>query len=163
MWDGSAPRCQRTGYGLAVRTVDLDDIPVPCAILGGDILGVYCIDHRGELHLVGVIEHDKVVQTQITGDTAGTLRNLLLDTAVGDEGIGLMRYGLTEACHEETLGDCRTDGHDMTLTQRAGGVLDAAQWVQLGMSGGYAAPLTELCQFVESILAIECKNTIQHR
>ena len=108
------------GHGLGIAAVDVKHVPVPSAVFGRDILRVDGIDLGRELHVVGVIEHDEVVQAQMAGDAPRTLRDFLLNAAVGDERIGLVRDDLAEAGGEEPLGNRAADGHDMTLAQRAG-------------------------------------------
>ena len=53
---------------------------------------------------------------------------------------------------QELGSDGSTYGEDMSLSQRAGGVLDTAGYLKLGMARGGRTPLTELCQFLESEL-----------
>ncbi len=102
-----------------IAAVDLKDIPAPCAVLGGDILMVHLLYLGGELDFVGVIEHDEIVESEQSCDTARALRDLLLNTTVGDKSISLVGHHFAEACGKEALGYGAADGHDMTLAQRA--------------------------------------------
>ena len=99
------------GYFLRIVAVDLDYVPVPCAIFCSYVLAVYGIDHRGELHAVAVIEHYEVVKAEITGKTTCALRDLFLNTAVGDKGIGLVAHPFAEAGGHEALCDGAADSH----------------------------------------------------
>ena len=62
-----------TTDGICVVTVDFDDFPAPCLVFLGGIFDGYIFRFGGKLDVVGVIEHDEVVQTQRTGNTACTL------------------------------------------------------------------------------------------
>ena len=56
-----------------VVTVDLDDIPAPSLVLHLCILIHYNATFCRELDVVRIVEHDEVVQTEVTGDTTNTL------------------------------------------------------------------------------------------
>ncbi len=126
---------KRGGDGVGIGSVDFQHVPVPCLVFPGDILAVHGVDHRGELYLIAVVEHDEVAQAQITGYAAGALGNLLLDATVGDESESLMGHDVPETGLEEAFSDRAPYGHRMALAQRTGGVLDSAAGVKLGMSG----------------------------
>ena len=152
-----------SGYGLGIVAVDLDDIPVPCAILGGDILGVYGIDHGRELNLVRVIEHDEVGQAQVSGEACGALRDFLLDTAVRDEGVCLVREPLAKTCCKESLGNCAADGHGVALAQGTRCVLDTTLGMEFGVTRSGRPPLAELGELVGGIVAEQRKHAVEHR
>ena len=136
-------RTQR-GADLVDRlAVDSEHVPAPSLVFGGYVLGIHLVDLGRELDVVRVVVHNQVRQSQMTGDTAHALRNLLLHGAVRDVGVGLVCLPLAEASGHETFDDRSAQRHRMALTQRAGGVLHAAQHVDFGVAGRYAAPLTE--------------------
>ena len=62
----------RTDLGCIV-TIDFDDLPALCAVLGSSVLSHYLLGLGRELDVVAVIEHDEVVQAQHAGDTGSTL------------------------------------------------------------------------------------------
>lgn len=141
------------GDGVGIGAVDLQHVPVPGTVFGCHILVVHSVDHRRELHAVAVIEHDQVVETEVTGDTAGTLGNLLLYAAVGDEGVCLMGDHIAETGLEETLADGASDSHGVPLAERSRGVLDTSVGVEFGMSRADAAPLAQLLKLIDGELA----------
>ena len=147
---------------LCVGAVNFDDVPIPSAIFCSRVFVRCLVDHRSELHAVAVVEHDEVAQPQQTGNTSGTLRNFLLDTAVGDECVSLMRNNVAKASHEEAFGNCRADSHNVTLTERAGSVFDAAFDVNFGVTGSHRAPLAEAFEVVDGIFAAEEQCCIEH-
>ena len=151
------------GYFLRIIAIDLKHIPVPCTVFGRIVLTVYGVYHCRKLYAVAVVEHDEVRQSEISGNTAGALRDFLLDATVGNEGICLMSHGLSETGFEETLCDSTADSHCMALTQRTGGVFDTAFGVELGMAGSNGTPLAELLELVEGIVACESEHGIEHR
>ena len=81
---------ERAAYGLAVVSVDLDHVPVPRAVFHRRILAAHIVAACGELYVVGVVEHDQVVQTEVAGHTACALRYLLLNATVGDVGVDFL-------------------------------------------------------------------------
>ncbi len=157
---GLVERGADLGYVVAV---DLDDLPVPCAVLGRHILGVDLVAARRELYVVGIVIHDEVRQSQMSGYASHTLRNLLLHRAVRDVGVGLVRRPLAEACGHEALDYRGTQSHGVSLTQRTRRILDAAHDIDLGMTGGCAAPLTQRFQIVGGIVAGQREHGIEHR
>ena len=58
---------------INIVTVDLLYIPAPCLVLLSCVLAGHNLSLCRELDIVSVVEHDEVVQTQITGDTTSTL------------------------------------------------------------------------------------------
>ena len=156
--------CLGEGFGdcFGVGSVDSQHIPSPCCIFCSHILAVNGVDVGRELHAVAVVEHYEVAQAEESGDTAGTLRDFFLNTAVADEGVGLVGNDVAEACLEETFCDGASHGHCMALSEGTGCVLDAAFGVKFGVSRGYAAPLAELLEFGSGELACEGKHRIKH-
>ena len=146
-----------------VVSVDRQHVPTPCLVFHGHVLGHHLIDLRRELDVVRVVVHHEVRQAQMAGDAAHALRNLLLDGAVRDIGIGLVRHPLAEARGHETLRDGGAQSHGVPLPQRARGVLHAAQHVHLGVARRHAAPLAQRLQILGRIMSRQRQRRIEHR
>ena len=149
-------------YLVGVVTVDDYNFPAPGFVFLGDIFAGYGACGSGELYVVGVVEHDEVVEPEVTCQTAGTLRNLFLHTAVGDVGIYRLVHHFAETGFEELGGDGGTYGIGVTLPQRSRGVFDAAHDVHFGVSRCGASPLTELAQLFHGELAGEGQYRVEH-
>ena len=67
---------------IRVVTVNFDNIPSPCFIFFTGIFNGYIFSLGRKLDVVGIIEHDEIVQTECSGNTSGTLRNFFLNTTV---------------------------------------------------------------------------------
>jgi len=107
-------------YLLYVVAVDLHHIPSPCLILGLGVLVHHELGLCGKLNVIGVVEHDEVVQSQYAGNATYTLRDLLLHGTVADIGVDLvLHHGFAKACLKEFLGNGSTGSHRMALTERA--------------------------------------------
>ena len=109
-----------------VVAVDLLHIPAPCLIFLGGVLAGHHLGLCGELDVVGVVEHDEVVQSQVAGNTACTLRNLLLHAAVGDVGVDGLVHHVAQTGLQELGGNGSTYGEGVALSEGTGGVLNAA-------------------------------------
>ena len=120
-----------------IVTVDLLDIPAPCLVLLGGVLASNHLCAGRELNIIGVVEHDQVVETEVTGDTASALRDLLLYTTVRDIGVDGLVHHVAQTSLQELGGDGGTNGEAMTLTERTRGVLDAACNLTLGVTGSH--------------------------
>ncbi len=132
--------------GVGIIADDLLHKPAPSLVLGSHVLGGHFAAHGRELHLVGVVEHDQIIQAERACHTACTLRDLLLHAAIGDEGVDGRVVDLAKAGVEELSRDSSTYSKRVTLSERTGGILDAALDVTLGVTGRHAAPLTEVLQ-----------------
>ena len=64
---------QCVGQSGGVGTVTLDDVPIPRTVLHGGIFVAHGVTVGRELHSVAVVEHDQVVQPQISGNAGGLL------------------------------------------------------------------------------------------
>ena len=154
---------QRHANLTAVVAVDADHVPTPRLVFGHDILGRHLVHLRRKLDVVRIVEHDKVVQSEVAGDTAHALGYLLLDAAVGDECESLVRHPFAETLNHETFCDRRAESHRMTLSQRTRSILDSPFQVTLGMTRGRAAPLAEILELVERKIAGQRQHRIEHR
>ena len=99
----------------------------------------------------------------MAGDTAHALRNLLLHGAVRDVGVGLVRHPLAEAGSHEAFSDGGAQRHGMTLSERAGSVLDTAREVCFRVTRRHAAPLTQRLKVFGRIVPGQRQRRIEHR
>ena len=99
----------------------------------------------------------------MAGDTAHALRNLILHGAVRDVGVGLVRHPLAEAGSHEPFRDGGAQRHGMTLSERAGSVLDTAREVCFRVTRRHAAPLTQRLKVFGRIVPGKRKRRIEHR
>ena len=153
------------GLANSVRVVarNLLHIPSPGIVLGRHIFGCHFTAARRELDGVGVVEHDQIVQPEVSCQTACTLRYLFLYAAVGDEGIDgrIMNSAVTGV---EPLGsDGSSYSEGMSLSERSGGVLYHPLYLALRVSGRYRTPLTEVLQVFERELTSEAELSVEHR
>ena len=148
-----------------VVAVDLEDLPAEGAVLGGRVFVHHHLGLGGELDVVGIIEHDKVVQAEDAGDAGRALGDLLLHAAVGDVGVdGLLGEGRVAGVGGQELGgDGGAYGVGVALAERAAGILNATRRVELGVTRGRGAPLAQVGQFVEAVLADEAELAVEHR
>ena len=146
-----------------VVSVDLQHVPAPRLVLHGHVLRINLVDLRRELDVVRIVVHHEVGKPQVSGDAAHALRDLLLDGTVRDVGIGAVRHPLAEARRQEALGNGCAEGHGMSLPQRAGGVLHAAQHVHLGVAGRHAPPLPQRLEVLGRIESGQRQHRIEHR
>ena len=161
----SVGRClvQGVADGIRVVSVNSDSLPSPGFVFQGSVFGGDILGFSGELYVVGVIEHDEIIQSQCACNAAGALGDFFLDAAVGDVGVDGLGHHFGEAGFQEFGGDGGTYGKGVPLSQRAGSILYAVRDIQFGMSGRRAAPLTELLQVVHCKLAGQCQRGIKHR
>ena len=126
-----------TAYLLHIVAVNLYHLPLQCAVLGGSILVHHHIGLGGELYVVGIIEHDEVVQSQRSCYACSTHAYLLLYASIADIGIdGLLAEGrIAGACSQELGGNGSTYCVGMTLSQGAGTILNAALDAYFGVTG----------------------------
>ncbi len=75
-----------------IVTVDRNHIPAPCIILFSGIFCSYSVSICRQLDIVGIIKHDEITQPKVTGNAAYTLRNLFLNTSVGNVCICFMLH-----------------------------------------------------------------------
>ena len=159
------------GLSLAESLANLVDIvavdvlyePSPSLILLSGVLAGHHFRTGGELDVVGIVEHDEVVETQVTGDTASALRDFLLHTTVRDVCIDGLIHHVAQASLQELSSDSSTHGEGVALSERTAGVLDAACDFALGVTGSDASPLTQVLQVLQRVLADEAELRVEHR
>ena len=144
-------------YLLHVVAVNLLYIPSPCLVLLGGVLGGHDLGAGRELYVVGIVEHDEVVQTQIACNTAGTLRDFLLHAAIRDVGIDGLVHDVAQASLQELGSDGSTHGERVALSEGTAGVLDATSQFALRVTGSHRAPLAQVLQVIECVFADEAQ------
>ena len=86
-----------------VISIDLEHLPTEGAVLGCGILVEDFLGLGRELDVVGVVEHNEVVEAQNRSDACATLADLFLDTAIRDvcvDGLLLERRVACVSCKE---------------------------------------------------------------
>ena len=142
---------------VRIVTVDTQYVPSPCLILHGSIFYSYIFRFCRKLNVVGVVEHDQIIQTQCTGNTSGTLRNLFLDTAIRDISVDSLIHHLVKTCFQKFSGNGSTYGKGMSLSQRTGSVFNAPHDVYFRMSRSGASPLAVFFQFIQCEFTGQCQ------
>ena len=148
---------------VRVVAVDGGHAPAPGLIFLGGILVRDGAGVRGELDIVGIVEHDQVAQAEEPGDAARSLRDLFLHAPVRNEGKGLVRHPFAEAGAEEPFGNGGAHRAGVALAQRPGGVLHPAADIQFGVAGRGAAPLAEVLQLIERVVSAQRQHRVEHR
>ena len=148
---------------IHIVTVDLLHEPAPSLIFLGSILTGHHLCLSRELDIVGIVEHDEVVETEVTGSTASTLRDLLLYATIRDVSVDGLVHHVAQTSLQELSGDGSTHSEAVTLTKRTGCVLDAALNLALGVTGSHRTPLTQVLQIFQRVLADEAELAVEHR
>ena len=101
---------------VGIVAVACNHVPAPGLVFCSSILFHHHIGRSGKLDVVGVVEHNQVVEAQQTGNSACALRNFFLNTAVGNVGIYLVLHrGVSQTSLEEFLGHSRAGAKGMPL------------------------------------------------
>ncbi len=129
--------------------------PAPCLVFGGYIFGGHFAATRGELDLVGVVEHNQVVESEVSCQTACTLRDLFLHAAIGDESVDSRVVDLSVTLMEPLSGDGCTDRKGVSLAERTGGILNHPLNLTLRVSRRHRTPLTEVLEVFEGELTCQ--------
>ena len=154
---------QRLADLIDVVPVDRQHVPAPRLVLHGHVLGHHLVDLRRELNVVRIVVHHEVRQAQMAGDAAHALRNLLLDGAVRNIGIGLVRHPLAETGGHEAFRNGGSQRHGVALSQRSRRILHAAHHVHLRVPRRHAAPLAQRLQIFGRIVPGQRERRIEHR
>ena len=154
---------QRLADLIDVMPVDRQHVPAPRLVLHGHVLGHHLVDLRRELNVVRIVVHHEVRQAQMAGDAAHALRNLLLDGAVRNIGIGLVRHPLAETGGHEAFRNGGSQRHGVALSQRSRRILHAAHHVHLRVPRRHAAPLAQRLQIFSRIVPGQRERRIEHR
>ena len=149
--------------GIGVVTRNLLHIPTPCEVFGCYVFRCHFTATGGQLNSVGVIEHNKVIQTKVTGQTTCALRDLFLHAAIRDEGINRRVMNLAVPGVEPFGSDGCSDSKRVSLTKRTGSVLNHSIDLALRMSGRNRTPLTQVLQVFERELTGQTELPVEHR
>ena len=121
--------CRLTLYGLcpldgftnlcSVVSVDFLHGPTQCAILGSGVFVHHFLGLGRELDVVGVVEHNEVVESEHTCDACTALADFLFDATIRDVCVDgfLVECGVAGMCSEELGSDGSSDGEHMTLSE----------------------------------------------
>ena len=145
-----------------IVTVNLLYIPAPSLILLGSILSGHYLSLCRELNVVGIVEHDEVVETKVTGNTTCTLRNLLLYTTVRDVSIDGLTHYIAKLSLQEFSGNSCTNSEGVALTKRTRGVFNTTGNFTFGVTWSNRTPLTQILQILQSKLTNQGKLAIEH-
>ena len=127
-----------------IVSINRNHLPAPSLVFQSDILRIHFVHRGGELNIICIVEHDEVVQTQCAGDTTGSLRDFLLDAAVGNIRIDSLSHHIAQTSFQELGSDCSTYGIRMPLSQRTRSIFYTTQDINFRMSWRYATPLAEI-------------------
>ena len=106
--------------GIWVVAVDIHDVPSPCPVFHGRVFIHDGSAFGGELYVVGIVEHDEVVQSECACQSSDFCADAFLDASVGDVGVYLvLHHGVSEACLEEFLCHGGSCGIGVSLSERA--------------------------------------------
>ena len=118
-------------------------------------------------HPVVVPEEDELAEPQVPGERYDLLPNALLQAAVPDEGIGVMIDDIgSQPLAQEGLGERHARRVGDALAERAGGDLDPAGRIELGMALAVGSEFAEALDLVDGdlLVAAQVKEGIeQHR
>ncbi len=156
--------CLLDGFAnlVDIVAVNLLHIPSPSLILLGGVLAGYHFCLGRQLNIVGIIEHDEVVQSEVTGNTACALGNLFLYATVRDVGIDGLVHDVAQTSLQEFGSDGCTHSERVSLTEGTAGVLDAAFNLALGVTGRHRTPLAQVLQILQRVLADEGELAVKH-
>ena len=120
LWPSMVTASQRLGGEILLRVLALGDVR-----------------HGVERHVVGIINEDEVVEAGVTGEGDGLLGDTFLEAAVAIDAEDVLVENRVlrrvEAGGGAFSGERVTDGIADSLTERAGGGLDARRFMELGM------------------------------
>ena len=145
-----------------IMTINVLYIPTPCLVLHGYVLRAYLVAVGRELHFVGVVVHDEVIELEVTCHTTCALANFLLNASVRDECVDSRIVNLAVTRIEPLRCDSRTYCEGVTLTKRTRSILYTASYVALWVTWSNAAPLAKLLEFVHSEVTCHAELCIEH-
>ena len=133
-------------YLSHIVSVDVEHFPSEGTVLGSRIFVSHDAGFCGELDVVCIIEHDEVVESQVSCDAGSSLTYFLLYAAIADIGVDgfLLEGRIACFCVEELGSDGSTYGIGVALSKRTAAVLDASLIADLWVSRRRRAPLTQL-------------------
>ena len=125
--------CLTDRIGIIAR--NLLNIPSPRLVFGSHIFGGHFAATCGELDGIRVIEHNEVIESEVSGQTACALRDLFLNATIGDKGIDGRVMNLTVAGVEPFGSDRSSYSERVSLSKRTGGILNHSLDLTLRVSG----------------------------
>ena len=139
--------------GELVALLDGEHFPVGGFVALGGVLVLRLRGQGVEGDVVGVVEHDEVIEAEAAGERGGLLRDAFLEAAVAGETDHQVVEDLVLRGVEVGGGHLGGDGHadDVAgaLTEGAGGGFDADGLAELGVTRGLGVELAEILHFLE--------------
>ena len=142
-----------------IGIVAAKNAPVVGGVAGGDVLGKREAGVAFDGDVVVVVEHDEIVEFEVTGEAGGLGSVAFHHAAVAadHEDAALRDVRLVKADSGRKLlgGDRHADRGTETAAQRTGRDVDALGVAEFRMARSQAAPLTEVLQFVHGEAVVE--------
>ncbi len=158
---------QRRIDSVVIVTVNLFDIPAASLELGRNIVGEGDFRAAVDGDAVIIIKQDQLAEAKVTGKRDRFLSHAFHEAAVAAEHIrAVIDNILAELIGERAFGDCHADRAGETLTERAGGQLNAFCMTIFRMTGGLRTPLPEVLQLIDGhiLVARQIERAVkQHR
>ena len=118
-----------------IIAINLQHIPSPSTIFHASIFVHNHSTLSRKLNVISVIEHNKIVESQVSCQSSYLCTNTFLDTTVRDKGINLvLHHGMTKSCFKEFLSNCCTSSVGMALSKWTRRVLYAMCDISLWMT-----------------------------
>ena len=131
----------------------MEDFPVGGFVALGGVLVLRLRGHGVEGDVIGVVEHDEVIEAEAAGEGSGFLRDAFLEAAVAGEAdhqvVEDLVFGGVEMGGGHLGGHGHADDVAGTLAERAGGGFDADGLAELGVTRGLGVELAEVLHFLE--------------
>ncbi len=138
---------------LDVVAVDLDHVPVVGLETQRHVVAVGDVSLAFDADLVVVVEPDEIVETEVTGERGGLVRDAFFQVAVGNNRIDVViadgEFRRVKNRSEMLLRNSQTDRIARALAERPGGDFNALSLVRFRVAGSLAAPLAEILELVE--------------
>ena len=160
----------RLGNGVGdfrkIVAIDLLDIPAVGHITRGGVLALRHRCHRVERHIVGIINEDEVVESEVAGERAGFLRHAFLQAPIARERDDMVIENPVRRRVETRLahlaGNREAHGVRHALPEGAGGCFNARRFVKLWMPRRDAVELAEIFQVIQRhAVACEMQPTVE--
>jgi len=139
--------------GTQIVTINLLHIPTIGTITGRHILALAHREHGVEGDIIGIVEKNQVVETEMTGERGGLGSDTFLQATITGEHDdmviknGMLRRIETGGSHFARHGKANSVGD--TLAKWAGGCLDPGSLAELRMTGRDAVKDTEFFNLIK--------------